>query len=296
MELIDDFGRRITRLRISLLNRCNMNCPYCHHEGNESSLKSQLSLAQIKQLLPMIEKYEISSIKLTGGEPLLHPNIVEIVKILSNSPTVEDISMTSNGLLLEKYAFKLKEAGLNRINIGCDTLYDSSVKSVAKIRKALDIAKDVDFNPIKLNMVILKGINDNEIEDMIEFSREHGFILQIIELIDSDKEFYKKYHLPLNRIESMVASRAVRIKTRSVQDRKQYFLANGAIIEIVPPMHNPDFCANCHTLRVTSDFQFQACLRRTDNFVPISDDLEKSLEQVMKNRRPFYVRKKGING
>jgi len=274
-----------------------MNCPYCHQEGyNVGWGKNQLTVEQIKRLIPIIEKYEIYSIKLTGGEPLLHPDITEIVRILASIPTVTDISLTTNGLLLADLAKDLKKAGLQRVNVGCDSLYQPNVKNLGKIKNSLRVAKEVGFSPIKLNMVLLKGINENEVWSMIDFAREEGFILQLIELINYHNEFYKKYHVDLRPIEAELAEKAEAIITRDVQARKQYVLKNNAIVEIVHPMHNPDFCANCHTMRVTNDFQFQPCLMRTDNLVPIGDDIERALLKAMENRRPFFVRKKSIDG
>lgn len=297
MKLIDKYGRVITRLRISIIAKCNMNCPYCHREGYENGWGNNiLSIEQIKKILPVIEKYEINSIKITGGEPLLHPHIVEIVKMLNSVKNLKDISMTTNGLLLSKYATDLKNAGLRRVNIGCDSLYNSSVKSVEKIEEALKVAKEVGFNPVKLNMVILRNINEHEIDDMIKFAGKHGFILQLIELIDTNKEFYTQYHVDLSSIEEQLKNRAKKIFVRDVQDRRQYLLNENTLVEVVHPMHNPDFCANCHTLRITNDFQFQPCLMRTDNLVPIEDDVEKALNKAMSNRRPYYVRKQNKDG
>ena len=145
-------------------------------------------------------------------------------------------------------------------------------------------------------MVILRNINEHEIEDMIKFAGKHGFILQLIELIDTNKEFYKQYHVDLSSIEEQLKNRAKKIFVRDVQDRRQYLLNENTLVEVVHPMHNPDFCANCHTLRITNDFQFQPCLMRTDNLVPIEDDVEKALNEAMNNRRPYYVRKQNKDG
>lgn len=289
MKLVDSFGRKITRLRISVISSCNMSCAYCHREGYDSKGNNMLKLDQVKKLLPIVERYEISSIKITGGEPLLHPEIVEIVRTFRQAENVKDISMTTNGLLLPKYAKALKEAGLDRLNIGCDSLTNSAIKSAKMIEKALIAAKEVGFYPIKLNMVVLKGMNDHEIDDMIEFAGKHGFVLQIIELIDTDKEYYKRYHVDITEIERKLSQKAKKIIVRDVQARKQYLLDSNTLVEVVHPMHNPDFCANCHTLRVTNDFQFQPCLMRTDNLVPIDDDIEGALKKAMERRRPFYV-------
>ncbi|MHA1865045.1 MAG: GTP 3',8-cyclase MoaA [Candidatus Heimdallarchaeaceae archaeon] len=296
IKLIDKYNREITRLRVSVISSCNLNCPYCHNEGFSSHNSNKLTLDQIKKLLSIIDKYSISSVKITGGEPLLHPQIVDIVKIFSSHHKIRDLSMTTNGLLLEKYAHKLKNAGLNRVNISCDSYhYNPSYKSLKSIAKQITIAQEVGLTPIKLNMVLLKGINENEIEPMINFTAEKGITLQIIELIDLDKEYFNKFHVSLENLASKLENEAVEIRIRELHQRKQYTLSNGAKVEIVNPVHNTNFCMNCKTLRVTNDFQFQPCLYRIDNLVPIGEDIDKSLKEAIERRRPFFVKGKNIH-
>jgi cyclic pyranopterin phosphate synthase len=292
MKLVDDYGRSILRLRISLTEQCNMNCIYCHHEGYNNHDHRQLTMDQIHQIGSIIQKYEIQEIKLTGGEALLHPNIVEIVSFLSKIPTVNDLSLTTNGILLSKLAAPLRQAGLTRLNIGCDSLNKSSVKSVDNIYDGLLAAKKAGFSPIKLNMVLLKGINDHSINEMISFTHDNGIFLQIIELINTNPSFYKQYHVELQSIEEDLKNRAVKINNRKMQDRKQYYLDDQFYIELVRPNDNEHFCANCHTLRITHDFQFQPCLNHMDNLVPITNNIEDALKEAMKRRYPYYGAKK----
>ncbi|WP_457557104.1 GTP 3',8-cyclase MoaA [Candidatus Harpocratesius sp.] len=292
MKLIDRFHREIKRFRISITSDCNLFCVYCHHEGNpDSNAHIYTPLVQLSRLVPLIKTYNITNIKITGGEPLLHPNILDIIRLFSNIPTVKDISLTSNGIFLEKYAHDLKQAGLNRINIGCDTINDSTDKSLKKIEKGLLLAKEEGILPIKLNMVILKGVNEDQVEPLLKFCEKHGFILQIIELINTNDAFFSKFHKDLTYLEANIARKALKVISREVQDRKQYVLPSGAIIEFVQPVHNSKFCAKCNTLRVTNDFQFQPCLNRYDNLVPIGKNIEKSLAQAVMQREPFNVSK-----
>ncbi|MHA1777899.1 MAG: GTP 3',8-cyclase MoaA [Promethearchaeota archaeon] len=276
-----------------MTSECNLNCPYCHHEGNPNPNPHQFTpLEQLVQLSPIISKYNISSIKITGGEPLLHPKVVEIVRLFSQIPSVNDVSLTSNGIFLKKYAVELKKAGLNRINIGCDTIYDSTYKNLNRIKDGLLLAKKVGISPIKLNMVILKDVNEDQFEPLLAFCEEHGFILQVIELINTNKAFFTKYHYDLSSLENNIAQRASKVITRDVQDRKQYTLDSGVVVEFVNPVHNSRFCAKCNTLRVTNDFQFQPCLNRQDNLVPVGEEIEESLKLAIQRREPFNVRKK----
>lgn len=288
IRLEDNFHREITRFRISVTSKCNLNCFYCHHEGNNTDHQNELTINQIKQIASIATKYKIEEIKITGGEPLLHPHIVEIVQIFSSIPSVQETSITTNGYFLEKLAVPLKAAGLTRLNIGCDSINKSSVKSIKAIENGLHIAKKVGFEPIKLNMVLLKGINDTEISEMIAFAQKESFILQIIELINSNLNgFYEKYHVSLDQVERILSKQAVKIINRKVQDRKQYQLPGGNIVELVQPVDNSHFCAQCHTMRITNDYQFQPCINRNDNLVPIGDNIEASLARAMRNRQPF---------
>jgi cyclic pyranopterin phosphate synthase len=297
IKLIDRFSREITRLRVSITSKCNLNCFYCHREGySKLGGRESLSVEQIDRLCSIISEYKIKAVKITGGEPLLHPKILEIVERFSAESTLNDLSLVTNGILLEKMARGLKKAGLQRLNIGLDSLCNSKVKILDNISGGIKTVKEAGFDLVKINMVLLKGINDQEIAEMMKFSRENNFILQIIELINTNEEFYQRYHVSLDEIEEDLIKRAEKVITRQYQDRKQYHLMDGTVVEIVRPVHNPDFCMNCHTLRVTHDFQFQPCLNRMDNIVPIGEDIEKALHEVMKRRVPFYVTEKCLNG
>ncbi len=244
-------------------------------------------MEQIHKLCQIVQEFEINSVKITGGEPLLHPQIVDIIRCFRQIPTVRDISLVTNGLLLEGMVEDLKSAGLDRLNIGCDSIEDERFKTIKNIEGALEKVKNVGFKAVKLNMVILKDVNQDEIATMIETCRKHDIILQLIELINSNDDFYKKYHVNLDDVETELGKRAIKVVTRSLHHRKQYHLEEGVIVEVVKPVHNSDFCANCHTLRVTSDFSFLPCLNRSDLQIPINDDVKESLRAAMKNRIPF---------
>jgi cyclic pyranopterin phosphate synthase len=232
-------------------------------------------------------------VKITGGEPLIHPDIVEIVRFFASIESINDVSMTTNGLLLEKMAHDLKRAGLNRVNIGCDSVSNPKYKNLRSIQKGIDAALDAGLLPIKLNMVLMKSVNEEDVEKLIEIASQHGIILQIIELINTNDAFFHQYHLSLDALEKSLEKRALKIVTRKTQDRKQFHLDSNSksIVELVSPVHNPKFCANCHTCRITNDFQFQTCLHREDNLVPIlgQDNVELALLESLKRREPYHV-------
>lgn len=253
----------IDSLRISVTQNCNLNCPYCHKEGEISSEK-ELSLDEIMKIIKSAKGVGIKKIKITGGEPLLRDDIIDIIEIIKNNH-FENISLVTNGLLLKNYAKQLKEAGLDRINIGCDSLNSNYLKNKDNIIDGLKAAKEAGLYPIKINMVVLKDINDSEIDNMIEFARENDTILQLIELINTDNGFYDRYYFSLDNTEKQLEKRASLIIKRKMQNRKQYDLGD-VIVEVVRPFHNK-FCENCRRLRITSDGKIKLCLLRNDNLI-----------------------------
>ena len=274
-----------------------MNCAYCHHEGHEEKFDSNyLQLTQITRLRDAIQKYNFTSVKITGGEPLIHPDILKIVEFFASVESIKDVSMTTNGLLLSKMAHDLKRAGLNRVNIGCDSVSNPKFKNLVSIKDGIDAALDAGLLPIKLNMVLMKNVNEDDVEKLIEIASHHGIILQIIELINTNDDFFRQYHMSLDALEQSLTKRAIKIVTRKTQDRKQFHLNSNSksIVELVTPVHNPKFCANCHTFRITNDFQFQTCLHREDNLVPIlgQDNVELALLECLNRREPYHVAKK----
>jgi len=286
--LVDPFGRKLTHLRISVTSHCNLACPYCHKEGHEVQ-REELSREMIAEIVRVCAVRGVTAVKLTGGEPLLREDIVEIVRDITSTPGIWEVAITTNGVLLKELAEPLKRAGLARVNIGCDSLSSSVLaKNVRRITKGLEAAKRVGLTPIKLNMVVLKGINEHEIESMIHFAQEHGAILQLIELIETGSDFVRDHFISLEAIEQRLATRAWKSETRKMQARKQYYIGDG-IVEVVRSLHNKDFCGHCNKIRVTSDGFFKPCLMRDDNLVSIEEmGVEGGLCLAVERRRPFY--------
>lgn len=294
----DRYGREITHIRISVTQRCNLNCPYCHREGEtrkrkkEIENRKEISPSEIKRIVTAASKLGIRKIKITGGEPLLRKDIVEIVRKISEVKGIEDISMTTNGFFLDKFAHQLKNNGLKRVNIGCDSVSSSILpKNIKNIEKGIKSAADAGLNPIKINMVVLKGINENEINKMMEMSKKYNAVLQLIELIPTDKIFFNKFFFSLEGIEKELERNASRVFVRNVNFRKQYFV-NGSVVEVVRPYLNKEFCKNCKKIRITSDGFVKPCLMRNDNLVKINfnsnDEIIKSLIEGINRREIYY--------
>jgi cyclic pyranopterin phosphate synthase len=237
-------------------------------------------IATIASLLGM------NKLKITGGEPLIRDDLVEIVSKCANK--FEEISMTTNGTLLADYSEALKAVGLKRVNVSLDTLDHEKYRMITgsdvldDVIDGIEKAISAGLTPLKINMVVMKGINENEIDDMIQFSKKVGGILQLIEL-ETQKErinegFYADHHCDLTKIESYLESRALKIVSRSLHNRKKYYLPEE--VEIVRPMHNSSFCANCHRLRVTSSGHLKPCLLSENGSVDILSAIRRNASEA----------------
>ncbi len=307
-RLVDSYGREIRSLRFSVINRCNLNCIYCHAEGEDWSENRNAKLISAELIIAIARvaslHYSIREVKFSGGEPLMRDDLPAIIEGMREF--MDDISLTTNGTLLSTRAAELADSGLDRVNISLDSLreerYDAITRTRNNFRRVIEgiyTAIDAGLTPIKLNMVLMKGVNDDEIEDMIEFVRECNargggeVILQLIELIPY---FNPSIHIcrpDFNKLEAELRARASVVKTRRSQRRRKY-LVDGVEIEVVHPIDNTEFCANCSRLRITSDGMIKPCLLRNDNLVPITrvdeEHIIARLNQAMRNREPFFRR------
>ncbi len=316
LVITDPYGRPVLNLRIAVNSACNLACFFCHGEGEFKPLKcyksienKELSMEQILSVVEIAANYGVREVKITGGEPLLRNDIIEIVRGISSIKGIEEVSMVTNGLLLEKTAWRLKDAGLKRANVSLHSLKPEVYSKITGYRKK-DGPKRVlngvieginaGLDPVKINFVVLKGLNNDEIEKMIGLSGELGIPVQFIEYHEPKgfaSPVFRKYYYPLSELEEALEKRAERIRVRKMHNRKRYYLSNGAEIEVVRPMFNPGFCANCTRLRVTSEGEFKPCLMRNDNHVKFihvfngENSIEKLkvlFEEAVKRREPYY--------
>jgi cyclic pyranopterin phosphate synthase len=281
MVLTDNCGRPLLNLRISITQRCNLRCDYCHKEGEERGSCSrgtaeEMTVDEIVKVAGIAVSLGIARIKLTGGEPLMRKDLCEIVERIAAIPGLKDLSMTTNGNMLSFQAQELHACGLRRVNISLPTLNAETYNKLTegKIENALEGVKAAvaaGFYPVKLNMVILSGINVDAVPEMMDFARQTGTILQLIELdpVNVDGTYFSVYHKLLDDYEKMLRQKAVKIETRGfMHNRRIYYLPN-VTVEVVHPTENGEFCAHCTRLRVTSDGKLKTCLMRNDNLVDV---------------------------
>jgi probable molybdenum cofactor biosynthesis protein A, archaeal len=305
MTVTDTYQRPIISLRISITNRCNVNCFYCHHDGILPQ-KYEMTPDEIHRIAQVARSIGVRKIRLSGGEPLIRDDIVEIVSKIS-SIGFKDVSITTNGTYLDKYADSLVEAGLNRVNVSLDTLNPETYQFITKknylekAKQGIIRAAESGLYPVKVNMVVMKGLNHNEIWDMFHFCQENNAVLQLIELLKTDNcpdnGFIDDYHYNMDDLEEKLANMADKVKTRQfMQDRKKYFV-DGGEIEVVKPMDNTQFCKNCTRIRITPEGKLKPCLLRNDNLVDFiepmrqgksNEELKKLFLKAIDNREPFY--------
>jgi GTP 3',8-cyclase len=279
MSLIDNCGRPLLNLRISITQRCNLQCAYCHREGEVKSANAaaeRMTVPEIVRIAKTAVDLGITRIKLTGGEPLMREDICEIIKAIAALPGLRDISITTNGLRLPTMAKDLYTAGLKRVNISLPSLNPETYRNLTcgKLEDALagvQAAIAAGFNPVKLNMVVLKGVNVADIPDMIEYAKENHVILQLIELdpINVSQDYYNAHHRFLNEQEAILRDMAISVETRRFMHNRLIYHLPDVTVEVVHPIENSDFCMHCTRMRVTSDGKLKPCLMRNDNLTDL---------------------------
>jgi len=294
--LTDRYGRVIKSLRISITKRCNLNCIYCHQEGESSNTGQEISRDTIAKIVASATGFGVDKVKFSGGEPLLRSDFEDIIAAL---PELKNISATTNGVLLSQRAASLADSGLDRVNISLPSLnrehygaITGSPQAFPRVLEGITAALDAGLVPIKLNMVLLKGMNDSEIDDAVSFTGRYGgdVILQLIELMNFKNT--EQFIVDIDDVERMLESRASQVKERQMHRRKKYFI-DGVEVELVRPIDNSRFCANCNRLRVTASGKLKPCLMRNDNLIDVGEgaspeEIKELLKKAAGIREPFY--------
>jgi GTP 3',8-cyclase len=284
--LVDSFGRKITYLRISVTDRCNYRCVYCMPLGGLPQLShtSIMRYEEIEKVVRVAAENGVRAIRLTGGEPLVRLDLPVLVKMISSIPEIEDISITTNGLLLEKMAAPLAEAGLNRINVSMDTLDPDKFNritrggSLERLWRGVEVAESVGLYPIKFNTVAMRGINDDELVEIGKLSIDHPWDMRFIELMPvlnqetwgPDFPLPENIYLSVQEMHELFHDYELIPVEKNVGEgpARDYYLpgAKGKIGFISPVGEH--FCNTCNRLRLTSDGNLRPCLL-TDIEIPL---------------------------
>ena len=276
----DRFDREIDYLRISLTDHCNLRCVYCmplsevHYAPPANALRPE----EIERIVRAAASVGFRKVRLTGGEPTLRPDLVDIVKRVSKVDGIEDVAMTTNGILLSRMAVTLKRAGLRRVNIHVDTLNPERLSRLMRwgkledIQRGIDAAVDAGLTPLKLNCVVTRGYNDEDVVDMARLTIEKDWHVRFIELMPlgggecaqvsvdryvSNVETKERIEKALGPLESCPSK-------NPADESKNFQLPGGAgIVGFISPVSEP-YCGSCNRMRLTSDGRFHLCLLKDD--------------------------------
>ena len=280
--LIDKFRRKITYLRVSITDKCNLRCIYCRKDEDDIEYIKREEILSYEELLYIIKVFVnlgVKKVRITGGEPLVRRGVEDFLLSLSDIEGLKEIAITTNGVLLGEKLFSLKRAGIKRINISLDTLdrnkfiFITKRDALEKVISGIKEAKENGFI-VKLNMVVIKGINDDEIERILEFAIRVGVSLRYIELMPTDfvsREDYERMFMSVDEIKSRV--RYIIGKEVSKDDvsgpATEYVVGDGVRVGFIPAM-SCNFCSSCNRLRLSSDGKLYPCLM-SDRFVDLRE-------------------------
>jgi len=297
-QLTDKYGRTIEYLRLSVTDRCDLRCNYCMPEGFKDFGEPEdwLTFDEIERVIRAFSELGTKRIRLTGGEPLVRKNVPELAARLSSLPGIEDLSISSNATRMRKHAVPLKQAGVSRINVSLDTLKPDLFKEITggKLEKVLDglmAAKEAGFHPVKINMVVMRGVNDDEVEEMVQFCIDHDFTLRFIETMpmgDTGREASTQY-IPLSEIHDKLAKKySLVTATMNGGGPARYVRVEGTELRIgfITPI-SQHFCETCNRVRLSVDGTLYLCLGQEDSYplrqylrAGVTDD---ELKQHIKN-------------
>jgi len=276
MALFDKFGRQITDLRISVTDRCNFRCVYCRSADPENHMewRQLLTWDELERLARILVGLGIRKVRVTGGEPLVREGIEDFIARL-DALGVQDLSITTNGHLLAERCDRLVRAGLDRINISLDSLDAEKfervtrTRSFSKVMAGIDAAQGSRLRPVKVNAVLVRGLNDDEVENFVEFARERDLIMRFIEFmpLDADRHWSHDAVVPAAEVKRRVEAchKLVPVPHERSETARKYRFADGrGEIGLVASVTEP-FCGFCSRIRLTADGKLRTCLFSKDD-------------------------------
>ena len=275
-DLVDPFGRTVRDLRISVTDRCNFRCQYCMPAEGMQWLPREdiLSFEEIERFAKVcIERFGFDGIRLTGGEPLVRAHLPKLVERLANLGV--DVALTTNGATLKLHAKALADAGLKRINISLDSLRADRFLELTRrdeldrVLEGIDAAFDAGLTPVKINAVMMRGINDDEVVDFATFGRERGLSVRFIEFmpLDAEGRWSNDVVVPADEIVKAVAEvYPLEPIVRGAEPAERFrYLDGKGDIGVIASVTKP-FCGNCDRVRITAEGQFRTCLFAVEEF------------------------------
>jgi len=292
-DIQDKFGRDIRYLRVSVTDRCNFRCKYCMPTGKFEHIchSDIISYEKLLFAISVFSELGVKKVRVTGGEPLVRKKIGSFLRQVSDIKGLEEVTLTTNGALLEKFTEDIKKAGIQRVNVSLDSLKPERYKDITggfnleKIIDGIKHAQRSGIGPVKTNMVVIKGYNDDEILDFCDFSAKNKIITRFIEFmpVGNFSEWKEENIMYGSEILELIKSKyeIKEIKKQKLGGPAQnYELSNGAMIGIITPISN-HFCHECDKLRITSDGKLRPCLL-SDQEIDLNDALEKGDREALK--------------
>jgi cyclic pyranopterin phosphate synthase len=269
--LLDQHERPLRNLRLSVTDRCNLRCSYCMPEAEYVWLPREdiLHFEEVERLVDVFTTLGVDKVRLTGGEPLLRRDLPDLVNRLARRPAIRDLALTTNGVLLARYAQPLRDAGLHRLTVSLDTLHHDRFQQLARydeldrVLEGIDVATPI-FPGLKIDTVVIRGVNDDEIVDLLEFARARGAELRFIEYMDVGGATHWSMPRVVSRAEILerVAERygqPTAIVEESSAPADRYRLPDGTVFGIIASTTAP-FCSDCDRSRLTADGVWYLCL------------------------------------
>lgn len=291
----DSYGRTINYARISITDRCNLRCQYCMPKSGIQKVGHEdiLSFENMEKIVDALISLGVSKFRITGGEPLVRKGAVDFLATLGKKEGVNKLSITTNGTLLKEYSNALSLAGVNSVNVSLDTLNSQKYKEVTRIGdletviNGLNEAKKCGFEMIKINVVLLKGINDNEVEAFIKYAKDNGFELRFIELMPfcSQSKYASKHFISLSEI----VNKHKNWEYFGYIDHSaaEYYLTeDGNKVGLIKPL-SQKFCSNCNRVRITASGELLNCLHNTQSFdlkPHLDSDLGQFIEECVSKK------------
>jgi GTP 3',8-cyclase len=271
-ELIDTFGRKHNNLRISVTDRCNLRCTYCMPEEVVFMDRAELlTFEEIAHFVRVAAPLGIDKVRLTGGEPLMRRDLPRLVALVAAVPGIKDVGLTTNGILLAEQAHALYDAGLRRINISLDTLIPDRFRQLARrdgldrVLAGIDAAREVGFDPVKVNAVVIRGVNDREVVPLARYARHNGLEMRFIEYMPIGAETWEreKVYFAHEMLEKLAAAFGPLTPATDGDPRapaqEWVFDDGGGRVGIIASVSRP-FCLSCNRVRLTADGKLRNCL------------------------------------
>ncbi|MDH5324480.1 MAG: GTP 3',8-cyclase MoaA [Gammaproteobacteria bacterium] len=274
--LYDAFGRRIEYVRLSVTDRCDLRCVYCLPKGFKSFEEPEhwLNADEIQRLIGAFGRLGVNRIRITGGEPLLRKNLPQLAQQLSALPGIDDLSLSTNAVQLQRHAHALKQANVSRINVSLDSLQPERFKTITnggkleKVMAGLMAAKEAGFKPIKINMVVMRGVNDDEIEAMVDFCIAHDFTLRFIETmpIGNTGQNATDHYISLEQVQARLEQkyRLLPSVMNGGGPARYVRVADTELrIGFITPI-SQHFCDSCNRVRLSAEGTLYLCLGQND--------------------------------